>query len=127
MAKGDFDGAKTPHRYAHNGAALASGCGREAGLHVCDEILGDVILITITRTFCGVGVPGLVAVRHDQDQAAFGKAGDVSFVGPVTEAAVAAMKKIDRWKLDACRDAGRHNHAVRHIAVEGRAVKSEVA
>src|SRR5207302_2679715 len=67
MAKGKFDGAKTSHRHAHDGTVRASRSRCKPGFHVDDEIVSDVILITISRTFGGVGVPGLIAVGHDQD------------------------------------------------------------
>ena len=127
MSQAQFNGPKTSHGNAHNGAIRPAFKHRKLALCVRDEVTHDVVLVFVLRSLSRIRKVRRITFWHDQYQSLFGEMCDVRIIGPVAKASSPAMKQIHDRKLFAIGDICRQHNAVLHVAIESSAVESHIA
>jgi hypothetical protein len=65
------------HGYADDGAILASASSGETRFNIGDEVMGEVIFVSLFGLQCGIYVVGGISRGHDQDQPPRGILGNI--------------------------------------------------
>src|SRR5580704_11917702 len=126
MVQGEFDRSITTHRNAQDRPVRATGCRRQSTFDIFNEVVHDVVFVSILRVLRGICVVRLVGLGHDQDQAPLGKARDIRIVRPVAEAATSTVEQVDNRQSRSGGNVRGCDDAVRHVTAKGCAMKGHV-
>jgi hypothetical protein len=113
MLEAQYDSSESAHRNPNDCAIRAATQNREAMLNIADQVLGDVVLISIFRASHGIHVIGRVAFRHHKNESLLRKSRHIRVIRPISISAPAAVQEIHNRKFLIGRDTGRQNYAVR--------------
>ena len=99
MFQGELDCPKPSHGNTHDCAVRTACLYRKPRFNIGDNIVHNVILITILGAIGCIRVVGGAALWHDQRQPFLGKPCDVRIVGPIVKISSSAVEQVNSSEL----------------------------
>jgi hypothetical protein len=90
----------------------------ELGLNVRQQILDNIVFISVRGRFYCVDVIRVVALRHDETQVGFGEALGFRVIRPLAKATTTAVKQIHNRELLLRRGGSGKQHAILHFTAK---------
>ena len=115
------------HRETGYRASMAVADGAILLVDFIDQILGDVVLKLVAGNGRRVCIPGVVRVRHDDQEMQISRViFELGSRAPIQVITIKSVQQINDGKSSALRITQGKEHAIAHVALERAAVKNRI-